>query len=52
MKIVDGKENLSCIEFSSGLFKAFAFSEVGEHFSSSDEVHDKEDFLFCLEGVL
>ena len=52
MKIVDGKENLSCIEFGSGLFEAFALSEMGEHLSSSDEVHDEENFLFGLEGVL
>ena len=51
MEIVDGKVDLGSIKLSSRFFEAFAFPEVGEHFSSSDEVHDKEDFFFGLEGV-
>lgn len=52
MKIVDGKEDLCSIEFGSLFSEAFAFAEVGEHFPSSDEIHDEEDLLLGLEGVL
>lgn len=52
MHVVDGEEDLCCVELGSFFWEAFAFPEVGKHFSSPDEVHDEEYFFFGLEGVL
>lgn len=52
MEIVDGKEDLSCIEFGPLLVESFAFTEVSKHLTASDKVHDEENLFLGLEGVL
>lgn len=52
MQAVDGKENLSSVELSSFFCKSFALSEVSEHFSSANEIHNKKYLLLGLEGIL
>jgi len=52
MEIVYSEIDLSSIEFGSILRKSFGFSQMGEHLASTDEVHDKEYFLFGLECKL
>jgi len=52
MEIIDGEEDLSCIEFCPWLFESFAFAEVSEHLATSNEVHDEEDLFLGLEGKL
>lgn len=49
MEVLNGKEDLCCIELGSFFSEPLAFSKVGEHLSSSDEVHHEEDFLLGLE---
>lgn len=51
MHVVQSKEDLSCIEFSSLLAEFLAFSQVGKHLPTPYEVHHKEDFFFGLEGI-
>lgn len=50
MQVLYCKEDLSCVELGSFLSEFLAFSQMGEHLSSSDEVHHEEDFLLGLEG--
>lgn len=52
MKVLDSQENLSSIELSFFLMKLLGFSEMCEHFSSPDKVHDKEYLLLRLESIL
>ena len=52
MKIVDCQEDLGGIKLSPRLLEPLPFAEMSEHFSSPDEIHDKEDLFLGLEGIL
>ncbi len=50
MQIINCKKDLGSIEFGPFLCKFFTLAKMGKHLSSSNEIHDKEYFLFRLEG--
>jgi hypothetical protein len=50
VEVLYSKEDLGCVELGSFFSEFLAFAEMGEHLSSSDEVHHEEDFLLGLEG--
>lgn len=52
MEVIDGQEDLCCVELGPLFRELLALAEVGEHLPAPDEVHDEEDLFLGLEGVL
>jgi hypothetical protein len=43
---------LGGIKFGPVLVEPFGFSQMGKHFTTSDETHHKENLFLCLECKL
>jgi hypothetical protein len=52
MKISQSHVNLGGIKFSPVLVEPLGFSQMGKHFTASDEIHHKENLFLCLEREL
>lgn len=51
MKVPKTKNDLSCVEFNSTLWKSLFLCELVEKFTSFDEFHDEVKLAFILEDV-
>ena len=51
MQVAEGHGNLNCIEAGPVLRESSHLAQVHEELATSDESHDKENLLVCLEHV-